>query len=162
MQNQILPFNFNVLKDGSTYKANLINGAEETIPLDEIDHGWRQAVSSFFPMAWFAKRKVTRLLQTYASSGVANPATDIAGIRSVRDQLAIVAASPLAEQTPHWDATDTDTGKIDAQLTKAGELRSAIVAAGKLLGSTNDISKAVHPHINGKNIESPRRSGSPA
>lgn len=127
----------------------------DAIPLDEIDHGWRQAVSSFFPMAWFAKRKVTRLLQTYASSGVANPATDIAGIRNVRDQLAIVAASPLAEQTPHWDATDTDTGKIDAQLTKAGELRSAIVAVGKLLGSTNDISKAVHPHINGKNIESP-------
>lgn len=126
----------------------------DAIPLDEIDHDWRQAVSSFFPMAWFAKRKVTRLLQTYASSGVANPTTDIAGIRSVRDQLAIIAASPLAAHTPHWDATDTNTGKIDTQLRKAGELRSAIIAAGKVLGSTNEISKAVHPHINGKNIES--------
>ncbi len=127
----------------------------DAIPLDEIDHGWRQAVSSFFPMSWFAKRKVARLLQTYASSGVANPEMDIAAIRSVRHQLAIISASPLANQTLHWDATKTDTAKVDVQLTKAGELRSAIVAAGKLLGSTNEISKAVHPHINGKNIESP-------
>jgi len=36
MQNEVLPFNFKISKDGSTYKANLINGTEETIPLDEI------------------------------------------------------------------------------------------------------------------------------
>ncbi|WP_246106071.1 DUF3320 domain-containing protein [Rosistilla ulvae] len=127
----------------------------DAIPLDEIDHGWRQAVSAFYPMSWFAKRKFARLLQTYASSGVANPETDIAAIRNVRRQLAIIAASPLANQTLHWDATKTDTAKVDVQLTKAGKLRSAIVAAGKLLGTTNEISKAVHPHINGKNIDSP-------
>ena len=37
MQNQNLPFNFEVLKEGKNYKANLINGVEETIPLDEIE-----------------------------------------------------------------------------------------------------------------------------
>jgi hypothetical protein len=68
----------------------------DSIPLDEIDQNWRKAVASFFPMSWLAKRKITRLLQTYASSGTANPATDIAGIRSLREQLAVIAASPLA------------------------------------------------------------------
>ena len=35
MQNQLLPFNFEIIKDGETYKANLIN-SKETFPLDEI------------------------------------------------------------------------------------------------------------------------------
>ncbi len=132
------------------YSASL-----EAIPLNEIDQRWRQAVSSFFPMSWFAKRKVTRLLQTYASSGIANPETDIGAIRSVRDQLAIIAASPLANQTGFWNAAETDMSKVDVQLTKAGELRTAIVMVGKVLGATNEISKAVQPHIDGSNIEAP-------
>lgn len=37
MQNQLLPFNFEVQQIGDKYEANLINGAEETLPLDEIE-----------------------------------------------------------------------------------------------------------------------------
>jgi len=37
MQGQKLPFNFEVLKQDGKYLANLINGPEETIPLDEIE-----------------------------------------------------------------------------------------------------------------------------
>ena len=36
MQNQHLPFNMEILKDGEKYKANLINGPE-IIPLDEVE-----------------------------------------------------------------------------------------------------------------------------
>ena len=37
MQGDTLPFNFEILKEGETYSANLINGDKETIPLDEIE-----------------------------------------------------------------------------------------------------------------------------
>lgn len=37
MQNQKLPFNFEILKQDGDYSANLFNGANETIPLDEIE-----------------------------------------------------------------------------------------------------------------------------
>ena len=37
MQDQLLPFTFEVLKGGEKYHVKLINGVEETIPLDEID-----------------------------------------------------------------------------------------------------------------------------
>ncbi|MDZ4821215.1 MAG: DUF4011 domain-containing protein [Planctomycetota bacterium] len=126
----------------------------DTIPLDVIDQSWRKAAASYFPMSWFAKRKVTRLLQTYATGGVADPARDIAAIRSIREQLAIIAASPLADLTSYWNATETDTTKVDSQLTKAKELRGVIVAAGMLFGATNEISKSVHPHINGRSADS--------
>ena len=126
----------------------------DAIPLDEIDQSWRKAASSFFPMSWVGKRKVTRLLQTYATDGVANPAIDIAAIRTIREQLATITSSPLANLTSYWNATETDTTKVDSQLTKANELRAAILAAGKLFGATSEISKAVHPHINGRSSDS--------
>lgn len=37
MQQDTLPFNFEVLKNGDEYRANLINGDKEIIPLDEIE-----------------------------------------------------------------------------------------------------------------------------
>ena len=37
MQQDTLPFNFEVLKNGDEYRANLINGDQEIIPLDEIE-----------------------------------------------------------------------------------------------------------------------------
>ncbi len=37
MQQDTLPFNFEILKDGEKYRANLINGDTEVIPLDDIE-----------------------------------------------------------------------------------------------------------------------------
>ena len=37
MQNQVLPFLFEVVKEGEKYSANLINGSEESIALDEVE-----------------------------------------------------------------------------------------------------------------------------
>ena len=127
----------------------------DDIPLDQIDHSWRQAVAAFWPLSWFGKRKVTRLLQTYAVRGQADPATDVTAIRSIRTQTATVLANPLAGQTRYWKATETDTTKLEVQLATAGELRRSIVAIGKLLGLTKEISSAVHPHIGGENAEAP-------
>jgi very-short-patch-repair endonuclease len=130
--------------------ADYVNSLD-SLPLDEIEHRWRKAVSMYFPLSWFAKRSVTRTLQTFASSGVANPATDISAIRSVREQLANLSANPLAGQTSHWNAAETSTAKVEIQLAKASELRNSIIAVGKQFDSMADISKAVHPFINGKN-----------
>ena len=127
----------------------------DAIPLDQIEQSWRQAVLAFFPMSWFRQRQTKSLLQTYATSGAANPATDIAAILAIRKQLAVIAASPLADQTIHWNASKTDTSRIDAQLSKAGDLRSSIVDTGRILGATNEIPKALHPHLSGENADSP-------
>ncbi len=127
----------------------------DTIPLEEFDNSWRQASSAFWPMSWFAKRKVTRLLQTYAADGIAHPEIDIASIREIRVQLKKIKESPLAGKSKHFNATQTDTGQLNSQLMKADSLRQAIVEVGKLFGRTNEISKAVHPYINGRQPDAP-------
>ena len=125
-----------------------------TMPLDELELGWRNAVASFFLVRWFAKRKVRRLLQTYAVSGIANPETDFDAIRKIRQCREAIAANSLANQTSYWKAVETDTRGLESQLAKAVELRRCLVAAGKVFGVTQEISKAVYPHLKGRNPES--------
>lgn len=125
-----------------------------TMPLDDLDQGWRKAVASFFVVRWFAKRKVRRLLQTYAVSGIANPETDIAAIRKIRQCREAISANSLANQTSYWNDVETDTIGLESQLAKALELRRCLVAAGKVFGVTQEISKAIYPHIKGRNPDS--------
>lgn len=125
-----------------------------TLPLDELELGWRNAVASFFLVRWFAKRKVRRLLQTYALSGIANPETDFDSIRKIRESRAAISENSLANQTSYWKAVETDTIGLESQLAKAVELRRCLVAAGKVFGVTQEISKAIYPHIKGRNPES--------
>lgn len=126
----------------------------DEIPLDELDQSWRKAVASFIVVGWFAKRKVRRLLQTYAVSGIANPESDIDAIRKIRQCREAIAGNPLAQQTRYWNEVNTDTVGLDLQLAKANELRRCLVSAGKVFSVTQEISKAIYPHINGENTDS--------
>ncbi len=121
-----------------------------SIPIDEMDHQWRQAVASIWPLSWFARRKVARVLQTYASSGLANPATDLGAIRRLKETLAVIDASPLAGQTGHWKREETDGDRIRHQIRLAAGLRQAIIAVGQPQDQVNQISRTLHPHIAGK------------
>ena len=122
----------------------------EAIPVEELDQAWRLASASFWPKSWFGRRKTTRLLQTYAASGTANPETDLKAIVAIRKHLAAIESNVIAGEVTQWAAAETDTASVGEQLEKANELRNAIVGIGKVLNATNQISKAVHPAIGGK------------
>ena len=120
------------------------------IPIDEMDHQWRQAVASVWPLSWFARRKVARVLQSYASTGKASPATDLAAVRRLRETLAVIDNNPLAGETCHWKRDETDVDIVRLQIRLSAELRQAIIAVGHPLNTTNQISKAIHPHLSGR------------
>jgi len=122
----------------------------DSIPVDEIDRQWRQAVASIWPLSWFGRRKVTRVLQSYASTGEANPETDLAAIRRLRETLAAIDSNPLAGETSHWKREQTDSARVQSQIRLAAELRNAIIAVGRPSDSTNRISKAIHPQLSGR------------
>ena len=133
--------------------AGCFDESLDSIPIDEMDHQWRQAVASIWPLSWFAQRKVTRVLQTYASSGTASPATDLAAIRRMRETLAEIDINPLAGKTSHWKRDETDTERTKNQIRLASKLRQAIIAVGQPLNATNQISKALHPLLSGRTPE---------
>lgn len=126
-----------------TYAADTL----DQIPLDNLDRQWREAKAAMWPLSWLGKRKVTRLLQSYAVEGVVNPQTDLRVIRDMRAQLSVIATSPLAEVSSHWQEAQTDTSLLEANLKLAGEIREAIIGVGQPLDATNAISKAVYPAL---------------
>jgi hypothetical protein len=126
-----------------------------SIPLDDLDRRWREAVASFWPKSWFAKRKIRRLLQSYAADGVADPATDLQAIREQGIHYAAIAANPLADQTPHWDGVETDANALGEFIERSGQLRRAIVEVGRMSSAPNDVTKSLLPAIQGGSSELP-------
>ena len=123
--------------------------ALDRLPRDDLDRRWRLAVAAFWPISWFAKRKVRKLLQSYASGGVADPAVDLQAVGVMKQQRTAIAENALAGQTAKWKGLDTDVDGLEAHLQQANDLRRAIVAVGEAHKKTNDLAKAIIPAING-------------
>ena len=142
----------NTLQEANGTLCDRYDQSLQDIPLQEMDLQWRQACAKFWPLSWFARRKVGRLLQTYASqgSGPANPTTDLQAIEQKRDAVASIAQNLLKGQTSHWNDESTDLSRVQRQLELAKKLRQAIKQVGRSHDRTNEISKAIHPSIGGR------------
>lgn len=134
-----------------TYDENL-----NEVPVDELDVQWRAATAKFWPLSWFAKRKVQRLLKTYADTGsqFADPSTDLKAIRQLRESNEAIGENLLNGESRHWNGVDSDVASMGKQIELAKKLRASIKQVGAAGASTNAISKAIHPFINGKSGDS--------
>jgi very-short-patch-repair endonuclease len=112
------------------------------IPLDDLDRDWREATAKFWPLSWLAKRRVTKLLQSYASGGEADPAQDIAPLRRIKGELAAVAASPLAV-TPAFAGQNTETARLSQWLSDADALRGAVGAVRQAAQNADAVGAAI-------------------
>ncbi|MEZ6041986.1 MAG: DUF3320 domain-containing protein [Planctomycetaceae bacterium] len=132
-------------KETALLKAEYSETVLMEIPIDEIEKEWRAANTKFWPLSLLAKRRVQKLLQTYASSGMAEPATDLAAIRNLQQEIQRIDASPLANQPVHWKGRDSDPAKMRSHLAKGKELKQAVIELGKHTGQLNVISQKLHP-----------------
>ena len=53
--------------------------AVRRMPLEQLDTGWREAQAKIWPASVFTRKRVRKLLQTYADNGAADPAVDLTG-----------------------------------------------------------------------------------
>lgn len=134
-----------------TYDENL-----NEVPVDELDVQWRAAIGKFWPLSWFAKRKVQRLLKTYLDTGsqLADPSTDLKAIRQLRESNESLGQNLLNGESRYWGGVESDISNLGRQFDLAKKLRASIKQVGAAGGTTNAISKAIHPFINGKSGES--------
>lgn len=134
-----------VRKQASRLSAVYSEEAILQIPVDNLDQEWRAANSKFWPVSLFAKRRVQKQLQAYASSGVAAPSSDLAAIGKMREEFKRIDSSPLSNQPIHWDGRNSDPEKIRKHLVKAKDLRQVIVDLGKRTGQLGPMSAKLHP-----------------
>lgn len=66
------------------------------IPLKEMDLDWRTANTKIWPASSLACRKVSKLLQSYTVSGVAEPSTDLPALLLLKDLHNVLDGNPLA------------------------------------------------------------------
>ncbi|KZK95430.1 ATP-dependent RecD-like DNA helicase [Pseudovibrio sp. Ad46] len=125
------------------------------LPIDSLDHSWREACSKMWPFSVFAKGKVKKLLQTYARAGEANPETDIACLREMQDALTSLEDQEETKFFPDWNGTGTDpnellsyfdlAGKIDAAFRQINHLSNATVFKNEKLRSSLSEGRADDP-----------------
>ena len=69
--------------------------AVRRMPLEQLDAGWREAQAKVWPASAFARKKVRKLLQTYAHNGAADPALDLRALFKVRERDTAIRENPL-------------------------------------------------------------------
>lgn len=91
------------------------------MPLDALEVQWREAQSKSWPFVGMARKKLRRLLQSYASSGICEPTGDPAALKKLRAARQEIAASPL-RALPGFAGGAGDLPRIRADLEAAAEL----------------------------------------
>lgn len=97
----------------------------DRIPLDQMDADWRRAQSKIWPFSALAKSSVRKLLQSYATSGKADPATDIQqldDLRRIGHQLDDIALTGC----PAFDKAGTNEARLAEFLETARRLRDVL------------------------------------
>jgi very-short-patch-repair endonuclease len=106
--------------------ANYSEDELPRIPADALDRDYREASIRFWPLSIFARRRVRKLLQTYAASGVANPDTDIPALLQMQKLLNQIQTSPAANRIPGWQGTQTDPQQLETWLKTAKKILESL------------------------------------
>ncbi|MYF24806.1 MAG: DUF4011 domain-containing protein, partial [Nitrospira sp. SB0678_bin_10] len=94
------------------------------MPLEQLDADWREAQAKFWPISVFARKKVRKLLQTYAENGAADPAADLRALFRVRERDTAIRENPLAPVAETGGQTDAD--RSTEAVRQAIEFRAAL------------------------------------
>ena len=134
-----------VQKEVSRLNAVYPDDSLSQIPIDDLDKEWRTAATKFWPLSIFAKRRVQKQLQMYATSGTASPGTDLTSLRKLQQEYQRIDENLLASQPVQWNGRNSDPAKLREHLSRGKELRQTIVDLGKQTGQLNAISSKLHP-----------------
>ena len=111
----------------SRLRADYADAEIARMPLDELDRDWRRANAGFWPFSALGRRRVRKLLGSYAAAGRAEPAAELAPLGILQDCLAAIKASPLTA-LPDYRGGDSDPDALRAHLSIAAALRESVEA----------------------------------
>tara|TARA_A100000171_G_scaffold53021_1_gene75483 strand:+ start:14422 stop:20340 length:5919 start_codon:yes stop_codon:yes gene_type:complete len=112
------------------------------IPLEDLDRDWRSESAKIWPMSALGKRRIQRILQSYASSGVANPEVDLAELRKIKRVLESVEKSILSS-IPGFEGVQSNVAQLRDLVLVALEFNESI----STLKSTISISSNIETEL---------------
>lgn len=115
------------------------------IPTDQLEQQWHEAGSSFWLMSWRRKRKIKKLLQSYAISGASDPLRDLPLIREMQKTITGVQTNPLGRVQTHFRGLDTDAPNLHRYLQEAAALRDSLIEIGRIGGDVKALASRLYP-----------------
>ncbi len=98
---------------------------------EALDRQWREASALWWPMSAFGRRKVTRLLQSYAAGGTTRPEDDLPRLRLMKEQLEAIDSTPLTERPLPVAGLETELPALEDIFDRAARLRAALQLGGR-------------------------------
>ena len=96
------------------------------IPVDDIDRQWRNANSKMWPFSAFERRRIKKLLQSYAAEGKVDVAKEIAPLRNIQCSLAELSINEISK-LPIFDNENTVPEKVSQYLNQARALQESLI-----------------------------------
>lgn len=125
------------------------------IETEALDRQWREANASFWPLSALGKRKVSRLLQTYANGGAADPERDLPQLRRMKQHLAAIDQTPLAGRRLPLAGLDTNLPAIADILADAERLRAALRLEGRDVAAVETVTQRVAAALHERDQSNP-------
>lgn len=132
------------------------------IPVEQLEDDWRQASASIWPKSWLGRRRVKKLLQSYASGGTVDPQTDLDRIRRMQGHSAAVSASALASRRSGYAGLDTDTGSVREKLDRAKGVRESVMRLGRAADELRGVVQSITPALASAEADEPIRQAGQA
>lgn len=106
----------------ASYGADAIRGLD----LDELDRRWREACASLWPASLLGRRKVQKLLQSYADEGSADPDRDVPHLRRMKECLSAIDTNMLRGKPLPVGGLESDVDAVAEVLALAAEFRGSL------------------------------------
>lgn len=107
---------------------------------ETMEHQWREANAAIWPGSLLGKRKIRKLLQSYASRGTADADRDLPLLRRMKECLSAIDLTPLAKKPLPIAGLATDI----AAVTDILDLARALVGSLVIPGRDQEIRALVH------------------
>lgn len=141
----------------SNLSAQFVQDEVPGIAVDDLDAAWRQAGASLWPMSWVRRRRIKKLLQSYAVSGVSEPAKDLPALRQMQRYAAAVRSNSLATKPIGFAGLGTDLVAVNQCLSSAERIRDGLARLGKTGSELRAVVQAITPILRGATSSDPIR-----
>ncbi|WP_029355310.1 DUF3320 domain-containing protein [Bosea sp. 117] len=115
------------------------------VPVEQLEQDWREATAAIWPKSWLARRRVRKLLQSHATSGMPDPETDLPLLRTMQESRSAVEASSLAGKPIGFSGLDTDVAAVSEHISSAASLRESLLHLGCAADELRSVVAAIAP-----------------
>lgn len=117
------------------------------IPIKDLENRWREAVSKFWPLSFFAKLKIRKLLATYSSGGRVDVQQDLAPLAQLQRSLTSISGNLLADKVENWQGPQTDVSNLKTHLNSVEITRQVVMGFGKRFKNLEAVSRKLGPML---------------